>query len=441
MYGFRGLDWRGLGVMAGWVGLGILAGIFLSACATGGKASVVGGAPKPGPPSGQSGQTGAAPPGRVMLGIDVLAGRNFDLLAGKRVGLVTNHTSVDGRGRPTRRILQQTPSVRLTRLFVPEHGLDGREPAGRKVRSRRDPLTGLPAYSLYGATRKPDRAMLAGLDMLVFDLQDIGCRSYTYVSTMALCMEACGEAGVDFVVLDRPNPLGGQRIDGPPLESKWRSFVGQLSVPYVHGMTTGELARMAHGEKWVNRRPRLHVVPMTGWRRGMIGGETRLPWVATSPNIPRRDSPVYYVATGMLGGAALADVGIGTNDPFRHAGGLGISGSILASRMRRYNMPGIRFKPYQRKGFGGVRLEIDPRSAVDLAYLDVVLLYEINRLTGGKTLSRLTGDRRDLFHKVYGSDSLYRALRGGQTPAKIASGWDRYHQRFGQARLRYLLYP
>jgi uncharacterized protein YbbC (DUF1343 family) len=204
---------------------------------------------------------------KVSLGIDRLVEDGFGALAGKRVGLVTNQSGVDGTGRKTRLVLHESKAVNLVALFAPEHGLDGVAVAGRKVASGRDRATGLPVHSLYGVTRKPTAEMLRGVDVLVFDMQDVGARCYTYVSTMGLCMEAAGESGKEFVVLDRPNPLGGERIEGPPLERKWKSFVGMYSVPFVHGLTAGELAQMANGEGWLASKVKLAVVKMGGWNR------------------------------------------------------------------------------------------------------------------------------------------------------------------------------
>ena len=213
-----------------------------------------------------TGGNGAMPMqgGGFALGIDVLRGDNFAILRGKRVGLITNQTSADGRGTATRLVLQRALGPALTALFTPEHGLDGMEKAGNKIQTRRDNLTGVIAHSLYGSTRKPTPDMLASIDVMLFDLQDIGSRSYTYISTMVLAMQACGEQGKEFVVLDRPNPLGGLKVQGPPLEQRWKSFVGQVPIPYVHGMTAGELARMCNGQGWMGARPRLTVVPKIG---------------------------------------------------------------------------------------------------------------------------------------------------------------------------------
>src|SRR6266852_1692826 len=229
----------------------------------------------------------------VDLGIDVLEHNDYAILAGKRVGLITNQTGVNAEGVRTRVLLRK--NCNLVALYTPEHGLDGREKAGRYVRSRRDPVTGLIAHSLYGPTRKPTAAMLRGVDVLVFDLQDIGCRSYTYISTMGCCMEAAGENHIPFVVLDRPNPLGGLRIEGPSVEPRWISFVSQFPIPYVHGMTVGELAKMVNAKSWINGQCKLTVVPMRGWSRDLTWQETGLRWIATSPNIPHATSPLYYV--------------------------------------------------------------------------------------------------------------------------------------------------
>jgi uncharacterized protein YbbC (DUF1343 family) len=379
--------------------------------------------------------------GAFMLGVDVLASRGFDLLRGKRVGLITNHTSLTARGERTRTVFQRALGANFTALYAPEHGIDGNIGAGIHVSTRRDSVTGLTVYSLYGPTRKPTPAMLAPIDVLVFDLQDIGCRSYTYISTMIVAMEAAAENGKQFVVLDRPNPLGGWRVEGPPLEAKWKSFVGQIPVPYVHGMTAGELAMMACARGWVSRVPRLDVVKMQGWSRGMVWQDTGLRWYQTSPNIPHATSPFYYVATGILGGATSVDIGIGTENPFGYAGGSGINPNALLAYCQRLNTPGVTFSPYSKNGFGGVRIHIHPRNTTDLTALDVLLLAEINRLSGGKVVSRMSGSKLNLFNKVYGSESLYSDLRRGVPATSIIARWQGWNQSFRSQRQRFLLYP
>ncbi|MDB6139967.1 MAG: hypothetical protein JWO94_3039 [Verrucomicrobiaceae bacterium] len=396
-------------------------------------------------PVGPTNAPGAGSPpggGPFMLGIDVLASRNFDLLRGKRVGLITNHTAYTSRGEMTRVVMKRALGASLTTLYAPEHGIFGTEQAGKKVGDRRDPVTGLPVYSLHGDYRKPQPWMLKNIDVLVFDVQDIGCRSYTYISTMAVSMEAAAEAGKEFVVLDRPNPLGGLRVEGPPLDSRWKSFVGQIPVPYVHGMTTGELALMIAGRGWINHVPRVNVAKMQGWTRGMIWQDTGLRWHPTSPNIPHAMSPAYYVTTGILGSAACADVGIPwSGDPFTYAGASGVNPNAMAAAARSWGFPGVSFSPYQHGGDGGVRISISPRSTANLTALDIYLTAELTRVSHGKVASCLRGDELNLFHKVYGSASLYSDLRRGVSAASIVSSWQGSVNNFRAARQRYLLYP
>ncbi len=378
--------------------------------------------------------------GQVQLGIDVLAADNFRLLEGRRVGLITNQTGVNGRGVRTREILRKAPNVRLVALYTPEHGLDGVELAGKYVASRRDPVTGLTAHSLYGPTRKPSAAMLKGVDTLVYDMQDIGCRSYTYISTMIKCMEAAGEQGIAFVVLDRPNPLGGLRIEGPGIESNWISFVGQIPTPYVHGMTAGEIARMANARGWAGPKCRLEVVPMRGWQRGMMWRDTGLRWVRTSPNIPHGESPAYYVATGILGSLGAVDIGIGTSEPFERAGAPWMDAHLLTKTMQGLGARGMRFSPYTSGEHSGVRIHIDPRTAGNLTALNLYLIAEINRRSDRSLFERTTKSAMDIFYKVCGGTSLRRELERGTNPGRIVATWDGVVSRFRRDRAPFLLY-
>lgn len=382
---------------------------------------------------------GSSSNGPFKLGIDVLAGNNYDLLRGKRVGLICNQTSMTGNGTMTRVALKKA-GVNLVALYAPEHGIDGTIKAGIHVGFRRDNVTGLPVYSLYGDTRKPTPAMLAPIDVLLFDLQDIGARSYTYISTMAVAMEACGESGKEFVVLDRPNPLGGIRVEGPPVDPRWKSFVSQINVPYVHGMTVGELAMMTANQGWIKSSPRVRVVRMQGWHRGMVWQNTGLRWYRTSPNIPHAGSPAYYVATGILGGAAGVDVGIGTENPFGYAGSSGINPQAFAAYCQRLGFSGVRFTPYARNGFGGVKLGIDLHSPSNLTALDVYMLAELNRMKRGALMAKMKKDQLSLFNKVYGSDTLYRDLLRGVPPSRIVAGWRGFEEGFKSRRQKYLLY-
>ncbi|NNE92916.1 MAG: DUF1343 domain-containing protein [Verrucomicrobiales bacterium] len=400
---------------------------------------------EPGPSPTVNSGNGASFGGQVRLGIDTLAEDGFAILRGKRVGLITNQTSVNRHGVKTRQVLHRDPRVNLVALFTPEHGLDGTEKAAAYISNRRDPLTGLTAFSLYGKTRKPTPSMLRGIDVMLFDLQDIGSRSYTYISTMILAMEACGENGVDFVVLDRPNPLGGNRINGPGMERKWISFVGQIPVPYCHGMTAGELARMTNAKGWNKRRCKLMVVPMRGWNRSMSWEQTGLRWVATSPNIPQRHSPRYYAATGIFGSLTGPDIGIGTREPFEYVGGKGVDPNSLKRYLDTLELDGISFDAYrsQRKpGWAGVKVKIHPNAGADLAGLNLIFINEINRRQSGSRdlFAQTSSSSMNIFNKVYGSERLKSELKSGVDPRKIIASWQRYHESFRRERAPYLLY-
>ena len=375
----------------------------------------------------------------VELGIDMLKAQGFAPLAGKRIGLVTNQTGVDSAGTKTRVILRKAQNVRLVALYSPEHGIDGTAAASQYIPSRKDPVTGLPVHSLYGPTRKPSAEMLRGIDVLVYDMQDIGVRSYTYVSTMAKCMEACGEQRIPFVVLDRPNPLGGVRIEGPGIEEKWRSFVGQFPVPYLHGMTAGELAKMANAHGWTGARCQLTVVPMQGWSRDMTWGRTGLRWVQTSPNIPRANSVPYYAATSIFGsleGAGL-DVGIGTDVPFQMGGMKGMNPS---SFVRELQATGLRSaEPYSRKEFGGALLNLSADSQVNLAAVNIQLLCAAQRNSRGSIFERYR-DPDGIMWKVYGSTGIRPLIEKGASPAAIVASWQPVVDRFRADRQAYLLY-
>ena len=376
----------------------------------------------------------------VDLGIDILQRDGFSILQGKRVGLVTNHTGVNSVGTKTRIILANARGVKLVSLFTPEHGLDGTEQAGKYVASRRDPVTGLIAHSLYGPTRKPTPQMLDGIDVLVYDMQDIGCRSYTYVSTMIKCMEAAGEKGIEFVVLDRPNPLGGVRVEGPLIEQRWISFIGQIPVPYVHGMTVGEIARMANTQGWVQPQCKLTVINMRGWNRQMTWPDTGLRWVKPSPNIPTEISPAYYVATGMIGELAGLDTGCGTPLAFEIAAAKGVDADRVTSFLESLHSPGVAFSPYSRGGFNGTRLSISAHNDANLTGLGIYLLSAFNNRSGADLFARSRGEKLEMFFKSYGSTSVESAMQSGAPVSRIIGSWAPSLEHFENQRAPYLLY-
>lgn len=336
-------------------------------------------------------------------------------------------------------------------LFGPEHGIYGDVPAGDKIQSRTDTRTGLPVHSLYGATRKPTPEMLKGLDALVYDLQDTGCRSYTYISTMGVAMEACGEAGIEFIVLDRPNPLGGNRVEGPMLEEKFRSFVSQWDIAYVYGMTCGELARMINGEGWIKKPCRLTVVPLRGWKRAMVWRDTGLPWVPTSPHVPHGESPLFQVATGMLGEIGGISTGIGYTLPFQCIAAPGLDPQRLAETLNGYQLPGVRFQPitykpyyfaYKDEVIGGVQVHFTDPARAPLTALNFYALEALKR-AGDRDLfaeALKAGKNFSMFDKVNGTDSTRLALQSAKPAAEIVAKWKAGEDQFRKLRLKYLLY-
>jgi uncharacterized protein YbbC (DUF1343 family) len=299
--------------------------------------------------------------GTVCPGIEVLEDMGFKGLVGKRVGLVTNPSGVDRSLRSTIDILFEAPGVDLVALYGPEHGVRGDAYAGDKVTDASDPKTGLPVYSLYGATREPTQAMLEGIDVMVYDIQDVGTRSYTFISTLGLIMRACARKGVEVMVLDRPNPLGGNKIEGSYVEPGFFSFVSQFRIPYVYGMTVGELAVMIN-EEGMNRgqkgneeplRCKLTVIPMDGWHRDMLYTDTGLPWILPSPNIPYPETAVNYPSSGICGELGYLNIGIGYNIPFGAFAAEWIDADSLMKRLESYDLPGVAFRPIHFKPFYG----------------------------------------------------------------------------------------
>jgi uncharacterized protein YbbC (DUF1343 family) len=384
------------------------------------------------------------------LGNEVLAASDFQVLRGKRVGLITNPSGVNRKGRNTIDLLHSAPGVQLVALFGPEHGLDGKAKAGDAVAGGVDARTGLPVHSLYGSTRKPTRAMLEGLDALVYDVQDTGTRSYTYISTMGLAMEACAEAGIAFVVLDRPNPLGGVRVEGPMVEDKFRSFVSQWNVPYVYGLTCGELAGMINGEKWIRAPCRLTVVPMQGWRRDMTWRDTGMRWVATSPNIAELESVFGYPALGLLGemaGGSGLSIGGGVQRPFQCVYSIWLDEDALARELAKARLPGIDFVPITiRRENQLVRcLELrfkDPLRA-PLVAVNVHVYESACKLSARNPLreAQKAGRNLSMLDRAAGTDTLRRRLQAGVSAAAITSSWKAGEEAFRKARRPYLLYP
>lgn len=390
----------------------------------------------------------------VRLGSEVLAQGGFQELRGKRVGLLTNPTGVNRRGESTIDLLRHAPGVKLAALFAPEHGLHGTFGAGQEFTNTVDRRTGLPVYSLYGPgrVRMPTPSMLRGLDALVYDLQDTGVRSYTYITTMGLAMEACGGAGCRFVVLDRPNPLGGLRVEGPMLDPKFQSFVGRWPIPYVYGLTCGELARMINGEGWNPKPCRLAVIPMKGWRRVFTWADTQLAWVPTSPNVQRADTVPYLVATGLLGEIGGMSIGMGTDSPFRYLAAPWLKKDAMAGFMNERGLPGVQFEPvrfaprrglFKDQAIEGVRIRITDPARAPLVTINFHALEAARKLAGKDLFTEATrrGKSFEMFDKVNGTDATRKALSSGKSARVISDSWRRGEETFRQKRGKYLLYP
>lgn len=384
----------------------------------------------------------------VLPGIDVLEQGRFKELLGKRVGLVTNPSATSQSGRTTLQILRSQKSFDLVALFGPEHGVYGTVPAGKYVPSFRDSKTGLWVHSLYGATRSPTPSMLKGIDVMIYDMQDIGCRSYTYISTLGLVMQEAQKRGIEVMVLDRPNPMGGNRIEGPRLDPKFRSFIGQYDIPYVYGLTVGELA------KWINARflktpCKLTVIPMKGWYREMVWEETGLKWVSTSPNIPTIESARGYLATSILGDVGVHS-GVGEKFAFLVAAREGIDGNSMARRLNRIGVEGVKAEPFQfrtrTKRWGsvlyeGVYLKIDPEATGSLTGYGFHLLDAVRaEQPKWRGVSQAPAENRQLFDKLNGSSLLRKQFLSGMKSAQIQEGWKEGLQKWKEERKPFLAY-
>jgi uncharacterized protein YbbC (DUF1343 family) len=353
---------------------------------------------------------------KVSLGIDVLQRDNFSLLDGKKVGLITNHTGVNSKLQSTLNIFKSVNNFKLTAVFSPEHGLKGLINSGQSYADYNDSTTGIKYFSLYGKTQKPTKEMLDGIDVLVYDIQDIGVRSYTYISTLGLAMEAAAENNVEFIILDRPNPLGGLRIEGNIVEDDFISFVSRFKIPYVYGLTCGELAQLLNNKKMLSNKVqcKLTVVKMDGWERDMKFDDTGLLWVPTSPNVPTPETPFYLVGTGILGELVIIGIGITYTLPFQTFAAEWIDADTLAKKMNMLNLPGVIFRPisykplygmWQEKILNGVQIHITDFDKVNLIDLQLYFLQVHHKLYPAINIFNMSSNLRiKMVDNVFGSD-------------------------------------
>ncbi len=393
----------------------------------------------------------------VKPGIEVLRDRGFSGLAGMRVALVTNPSGVDRELRSTIDILYEAPEVNLVALFAPEHGVRGDIYAGGKVESGTDERTGLPVYSLYGATREPTAEMLEGLDIVLYDIQDVGSRSYTFISTLGLVMRACAAADIPVMVLDRPNPLGGLKVEGPLVEAGFNSFISQYRIPYVYGLTVGELAMLINEER-LNcgqdgtreaLKCNLIVVPMEGWSRDMLFMDTELPWVLPSPNIPYPQSAICYPSAGLVGEMYnYLNIGIGYTLPFETFAEEWIDADALKETLDGYKVPGVAWRTIHYKPTSG-RLAGKLLHGVQYFYTDyrkaTITLTQFYVMQAvwelyGKNPFTISPERVPVFDKVCGTDYVSNTF--GQTirVSDIEEFWSAGVEEFRKLSAKYYLY-
>ena len=379
----------------------------------------------------------AQPPERVLNGIDVLRERNFAPLAGKRVGLITNHTGLAADGVSSIDLLFKTDVCKLTALFSPEHGIRG--DADEKLDSSVDKATGLPIYSLYGKTQRPTPEMLRGIDAMVFDIQDIGARFYTYITTMAYAMEAAAKAGIPFYVLDRPNPIGGIKIEGPMLDANKTSFTGYMPLPVRHGMTVGELARYFNAENRIGAK--LEIIAMKGWRRAYMFWDTGQIWVNPSPNMRSVTAAILYPGVCLLESANIS-VGRGTEKPFEVAGAPWIQPDRFAGLLRDAGVPGAEFVPlyftpnsgrHKDVRCGGVNLVITDPEKLNSVSLGLTMISVLRKLYPSEFEIDRVGD-------LLGNDEALQILKNGKMPLEENLKKDAVFLRFIAARRSALIY-
>lgn len=389
---------------------------------------------------------------RIQTGIEVLKAQNFRCLKGKRVGLITNPTGVDNGLRSTIDILHEAPNVNLVALYGPEHGVRGDVHAGDHVSDQRDPATGLPVYSLYGKTRKATPEMLKDIDVLVYDIQDIGCRSFTYISTLGLAMEAAAENGKELIVLDRPNPLGGLKVEGNLVEDDCISFVSQFKIPYVYGLTCGELALMLNGERMLTdgAQCKLTVIKMKGWKRRMDYTATGLQWIPSSPHIPHPHTAYFYPVSGILGELGYMSIGVGYTIPFQMFAAPWAEADKLADALNALQVPGVIFRPIHLKPFysvgkgeqlQGVQVHITDYAKAPLSPIQFLVMQEVARLWPERAVfDHADKGRFSMFDKVCGSHQIRERFSQNNRWEDIRPYWEKDVENFRQLSKKYYLY-
>lgn len=388
----------------------------------------------------------------ISLGIDQIFTPSFQsLLKEKKIGVITNHTGVDSQGKSTITLFKENQkqlNYRLIALFAPEHGLDGVQYAGESVPTL---FEGIPIFSLHGETRRPTKKMLSGMDVIVYDIQDLGSRSYTYITTLFYAMEEAAKEGIQVIVLDRPNPLGGLLVDGPMLDETMRSFLGYINVPYCHGMTVGELALYFNKEYKIACD--LLVIPMKGWKRNMNFRDTGLDWTPTSPQVPEAETAFFYPTTGILGELQIVNIGIGYSLPFKLIGAPWIDAEKFALKLNAQKFPGVRFQPFHYRPFFGrfsgetchgvliVVTDTNQYLPVTTQYLLIGMLKNLYPKEFQEALSKAS-ERFDMFNKVNGTNRILQIIQEHQYIIwRLRSFHQAERSHYLSKRKPYLLYP
>lgn len=388
----------------------------------------------------------------VIIGADILFTERKDLINGKRVALVTNHTGVLSNGKHLVDALFENKKTSLVEIFGPEHGVRGDAPDGTHISDSVDAKTGVKVISLYGKINKPTPEMLKDIDVLIYDIQDVGVRFYTYISTMLLCMEACAENNVHFVVLDRPNPIGGENVEGPIRIDSLKSFVGWAPIPVAYGMTAGELAVLANTSGWLANRvhAKLTVVKMENWKRSMYYDNTKLPWIKPSPNMPTLETAVVYPGTCLIEGINVSE-GRGTEKPFEYIGAPWIKGKDLSQLMNKQNLSGVKFEPieftpvqipltttnpkYKYQSCEGIAISVTDRKKYEAVKTGLAIVWAIHRLYPDSLVFRESG-----FDRLMGTPVPRQMILEGKTVPEIVSTWKEDLEVFKKQRRKGLLY-
>lgn len=388
----------------------------------------------------------------VETGLDLFFKNGYDkLIKNKSIGIVANHTSLNKELKPIIQIFKSyEKEYKIKAIFSPEHGFNGAGYAWESVSDSIGPFN-IPVFSLHGKTRRPTSKMLEGVDVIIYDLQNTGCRTYTYETTLFYLMEEAAKQKIEIIVLDRPNPIGGIIVDGPMLKEEKRSYIGYINVPYCHGMTIGELAKFFNEEYKIGCK--LSVVPMKGWKRSMSFEDTGLTWIPTSPNIPESDTPAFSAATGILGELSIVNIGVGYTMPFKLVGAPWINAEKFAARLNEQKLPGVLFAPFHYRPFyglfkgtecGGVHILITDNKIfrpLSVQYMLIGVLKSMYLKQFGQALSSISNSQKELFCLANGNDEMFDIIRNEKYVAWKLIQFDKQERaKFLKTRKKYLLY-